>query len=84
MDWEDLFLKGLLGLSIVLTVGLFLGLGLAIYYEIHAEKFYLRKDQFACSKAHTELITAFVPAGKIMIPVMQSHVVCDQYTRGVK
>ena len=35
-----------------------------------------------CTRSHTESYTAFVLAGKVLIPVPGTRVVCDEYTPG--
>lgn len=41
----------------------------------------LKKNEWFCSSSHTVVTTTMVMSGKVMIPVTQSHQVCDQYQR---
>lgn len=44
--------------------------------------FELRKDRWACTQRHTEVVTTYAPNGNGgMMPIVSSNVVCDQYTR---
>ena len=78
IDWGFYLTMGLMGLM----VGAFLiFVPIAIYQEANAETFDLRKDQWACTRSHTETITTLLPVGKVLIPSTTTHTVCDQWSR---
>ena len=41
----------------------------------------LKKNEWICFSQHTVVTTTSVMSGKVMVPVVQSHQVCDQYNR---
>jgi len=54
----------------------------AAYDEMIAEKFYLRKDSWACTKAHAEVSTVPITiSGGYMVLVPETHNICDQWSR---
>lgn len=69
--------KVLIPATILLAVILIIGLGAILYSEFAAEKFYLRKDDWACTEATQE--TRPVVIGKIVVP--RSVDVCQQWSR---
>lgn len=66
----------LFGAVVASVVAVLVWLGWLIYDDVHAEKFALRKDSWACTKSHNE--RHFLVVGKIVVP--QTRSVCTQWT----
>jgi hypothetical protein len=77
MKLDDLFGIGLGAICALM----FIAIGWAIYDEATSEKFYLRKDQWACTASHLEETTTFVKSGNTDIPITSYTTVCDQWSR---
>jgi hypothetical protein len=61
----------------MLVAALIALLGFFIWDDARAERFSLRKDQWACTQSHNEV--HFVMAAKTLIPTNQT--VCTQWSR---
>lgn len=51
------------------------------YDEFRAEKFYLRKDSWTCTKSHLVATQTMVLVGKALIPIITTHTECDRWDR---
>ena len=51
-DWTDYAIGMVMVILFVTLVGLVIGLCYALYSEFYSEKFYLRKDEWSCSKVY--------------------------------
>lgn len=65
--------------AIIAVLGVLLGW--AIYDEVKAEKFYLRKDSWHCTANHVETTMIPIYNGNSTTYVPQVHSVCDQWSR---
>lgn len=81
MDWEELILKTIMGITAIFVVILIVGMIWVIYDSVTAETFSLRKDEWVCAKSHTENVTTLMPVGKVMVPMTNTDAVCDQWIR---
>ncbi len=78
MYLENWLLAGLVAFLLA-TFGV---IGSAIYDEYTSDKFYLRKASWTCTESHVEtIITTQSYDGKTFYPVVNTIVVCDQWTR---
>jgi ABC-type siderophore export system fused ATPase/permease subunit len=41
----------------------------------------LKKNEWACTSAHTQVVTSYTMSNRTMIPIVTSHKVCDAYGR---
>lgn len=83
IDWDEVIIIGG-GVVIAVVVVAFIGLlGYVIYDAITAETFSLRKDQWTCTRSHTEVTSTMTTydGGKTWVPMVQSNTVCDQWER---
>ena len=63
-------------------VGFTLCLGVYVTYkQCTAETFSLKKDQWTCTKEHTETHTSSMLVGKVMVPQTRTETVCDRWER---
>lgn len=80
--WMD-DLRAASAIAFVFWTGLIAVIASAIYEDMNAERFSLRKDEWTCTSSHYESQPAtYVSTGKVMVPVGGgSKKVCDNYAR---
>jgi hypothetical protein len=77
----DTFDKVMFGGVLSFVAVLLFGVCYLIYDEVMSDKFYLRKDQWRCSAAHEETYVTYQKVGDVDVPVVNTSVVCDQWSR---
>jgi hypothetical protein len=65
---------------VIALIGLLILGGMMIYSAVTAETFSLQKDSWICTKSHDESVVIYQQTGKIMVPIVISDTVCDQWT----
>ena len=77
----DIGFKLVMGIVITIIALTIFGIGYLIYDEVVSDKFYLRKDQWACTASHVETFVTYQKVGDIDVPITNTTVVCDQWNR---
>ena len=81
LDWLfDNVMPWIMNLAIVAIVLLIAAAPFAIYAEYKAEKFYLRKDEWACTASVERPITTYVQSGNVMVPITTYSKHCTQWS----
>lgn len=61
------------------VVAVFVMMGVSVYDKIGAEKYYLKKTAWECSKTETRKQRMPLPIGKVIIPHDVDNEVCVEY-----
>lgn len=43
--------------------------------------FTLIKEEWVCNRSHNETTTTMIMSGKVLVPIISTHSVCDNYSR---
>lgn len=78
-EWALVAVAFLVGLPIAIIVAL--APWALIGDETSPDLATLKNNEWFCSAKHTAVTTTLIMSGKTMVPVVTSHVVCDQYNR---
>lgn len=65
----------IVGVVVVLIVAPF-----AIYADMKAERFSLRKDEWSCSASVERPVTTYIQSGNVMIPITSYTKHCTQWS----
>lgn len=79
MKWEleDYLIWGFFALVLgVIAFG-----AVALYQDSKRPTFELKKGDWICSAQRTEYHTVMIPSGKVLVPIVQTTEVCDQWSR---
>lgn len=71
-----------------LVIFIFVLFPMAIYQEVTAETFELKKADWVCMAQHKETTTTYVYSGNgksgVMVPITSTHDECDNWSRKVE
>jgi hypothetical protein len=81
IDWSEVIFKVLFAILGVLTAGLLVVIGFAIYDAIYAETISLRKDEWVCSREETRRVPQPVMVGKVLFTNYVHRQVCVEWKR---
>lgn len=82
-DWiMDHLMLPLITVIGVACVCVIVFLGVLLYRDITTphDTFTLRTDQWECTQRTSRTWTTLVPVGKVLVPVVNSHRVCTQWS----